>query len=117
MAKILVVDDDLDTCELRKMLLTSAGHTVQTLTNGMDTERALYAFAPDLVITDILMPGVSGAVVYDVVRATLGDRFPVIVSSSTSLHLRGGSDPFLGYALKHEGEDKLLKLVDEMLQQ
>jgi len=117
MAKILVVDDDFDICELRKLLLGKAGHTVSTLTNATDTEKELRNFVPDLVITDIMMPGVSGRGIYDTVREIMGKTVPVIVSSSTSLRLRAGQDPFLDYALKHEGEDKLLQLVEDMLKE
>jgi CheY-like chemotaxis protein len=115
MAKILVVDDDIDICELRKLLLHKAGHTVRALTNATDTENELRNFTPDLVITDIMMPGVAGGAIYALVRAILGASVPVIVSSSTSLQLHAEKDPFLGYAAKHAGEDKLCQLVEAML--
>ncbi len=59
-AKILVVDDESLIVELLQRVLTKAGHTVVTATNGREAlERALEA-RPDLVIMDVMMPEGDG---------------------------------------------------------
>ena len=59
-SRILVVDDDLPLRELCRHGLTSAGHDVTVAESG---EQALDVFEPgafDLVLTDLMMPGMSG---------------------------------------------------------
>lgn len=58
--RILVVDDELPLRELCRYSLTSAGHDVTLAESG---EQALDLFSPgafDLVLTDLMMPGMSG---------------------------------------------------------
>ncbi len=57
--KILVVDDNADIRELLEILLTSEGYDVTLASSG---EQALQLLHPelDLVILDIMMPGMSG---------------------------------------------------------
>lgn len=60
MAHILLIDDEeLVRLTLREMLL-SAGHTVADAANGREALAQFEAAAPDLVITDILMPEQEG---------------------------------------------------------
>ena len=57
---ILVVDDELPIRELCRKSLTNAGHSVTVAESG---EQALEVFEPgayDLVLTDLMMPGMSG---------------------------------------------------------
>ena len=60
MAHILVVDDDRDMLALMAQALRSAGHQVRTAADAIEARRRLGLDAFDLVICDILMPGVSG---------------------------------------------------------
>jgi CheY-like chemotaxis protein len=55
MARILVVDDDHDICEVLAMGLKHAGHEVRVAADGASALRPF-----DLIITDIFMPGKEG---------------------------------------------------------
>lgn len=63
--RILVVDDNEDSAESLSMLLRIGGHTVRTVFRGEDGVVEYARFAPEIVLCDIRMPGVSG---YDVAR-------------------------------------------------
>ena len=60
--KILIVDDDPEVVEVlsRFFQKTPEDYAVQTVTNGEDALAALTISAPDLVLLDINMPGMSG---------------------------------------------------------
>jgi len=56
MAKILIIDDDLDIIDSLKMILESNGHQVTVKTDTDDLLSAVSAAAPDLIILDIIFP-------------------------------------------------------------
>jgi len=60
MASILVVDDELEMCDLLQALLEPAGHRVVTTTEPRDVIHLLEASAFDLVIADVVMPRRDG---------------------------------------------------------
>ncbi|HKR38119.1 MAG TPA: CheR family methyltransferase [Paraburkholderia sp.] len=57
---ILMVDDDATTVETFKLLLESEGANVQTATSGEEALTLLNGNAPDLVLSDLGMPGMDG---------------------------------------------------------
>ena len=59
-ATILVVDDDADTRGLVRRLLERAGYAVREAEDGLAGLRELFAAAPDLVLLDVMMPGLDG---------------------------------------------------------
>jgi DNA-binding response OmpR family regulator len=69
MPRILVVEDDLDIADLIAHYLTGAGHTVDRLTSGRDVLRQLRDVPTDLVILDIMLPGMDGLQVCGAMRA------------------------------------------------
>jgi CheY-like chemotaxis protein len=58
--RVLVVDDDPDTTDLFAAALAACGADVVTATSAAEALRALAARAPDVVVTDIAMPGADG---------------------------------------------------------
>ncbi len=70
MAHVLVIDDDPVTRMVVCALLESAGHTVSEASDGDTGIAMFYATSPDLVITDILMPGKDGTETIRELRAT-----------------------------------------------
>ena len=68
--KILVVDDDRDLVELLDIKLSKSGYDVLTSTDGKSGIEAARRFRPDLVIVDLMMPGVHG---YDVCETLSND--------------------------------------------
>ncbi len=58
--KILVVDDDPAFVRLVDQVLTEKGYEILKATNGQEALRILFAHKPDLVLLDIVMPGMDG---------------------------------------------------------
>jgi CheY-like chemotaxis protein len=58
--RILVVDDETDVVELVRVVLSTKGYDVIPTYNGEDGLNAAVAEKPDLIITDLKMPGMSG---------------------------------------------------------
>jgi two-component system, OmpR family, response regulator MtrA len=60
MARIVIADDDADIRELVVFKLRHAGHDVLPVADGAAAVEACIADKPDLVILDVMMPGMSG---------------------------------------------------------
>ena len=58
--KILVIDDEISICELLKLELELEGYICETANNGDDALIAFKEFKPDLVLLDLMLPGMSG---------------------------------------------------------
>jgi CheY-like chemotaxis protein len=68
MADVLVVDDDADTLEMVVKTLEKAGHHVVPARNGWEGLLALDGKHVDLIILDLMMPGMNGPTFLRVVR-------------------------------------------------
>lgn len=68
--KILVVDDDLNICELLKLYLENEGYTVFTANDGVKAVSEFSARTPDLVLLDLMLPGMDGWQVCREIRKT-----------------------------------------------
>ncbi len=68
MAKIVVVEDDRDIIVIIQHTLRMAGHTAILALGGEDGIRKVKLYKPDLVITDLRMPGVNGVQLISAVR-------------------------------------------------
>ena len=60
MGKILVVDDEVEVVRLLKDFLTSKGYEVHTALNGAEAIALVKEVKPDIVLLDIIMPGMGG---------------------------------------------------------
>jgi two-component system alkaline phosphatase synthesis response regulator PhoP len=58
--KVLLVDDEADILELLRYNLEREGYAVQTALNGRDALKAAKSGRPDLIVLDIMMPGMDG---------------------------------------------------------
>ena len=58
--RILAVDDEADTRALLKDLLTQAGHRVTAVSNAVSALLHVKMDAPDLILLDVMMPGMDG---------------------------------------------------------
>lgn len=90
-AAVLLVDDDDDLREELAALLDSAGYRVVQATSGSAAIQTLHHLRPDLVITDVIMPGEDGIGLLRS-RREIGLDAPVIV-------ITGGSSQFPGMDL------------------
>jgi CheY-like chemotaxis protein len=67
-AAVLVVDDDADHCELISKVLTRQGHHVACALNGWEALLVLDSSNVDLIILDLMMPGMDGATFLGIMR-------------------------------------------------
>ncbi|MFP4546839.1 MAG: response regulator [Fidelibacterota bacterium] len=59
-AKVLIVDDEQTNREILEDILTESGHEVQSASNGSEALEITKAYAPDLILLDIMMPDMTG---------------------------------------------------------
>lgn len=97
--KILLIDDDPDLGKLVEMILRPMEHTVYQSFSGPEGLKKSYEIHPDLVILDVMMPGLSG---FDVcIRLREMSSVPVLMltartSESDMLHgFKVGVDDFV----------------------
>jgi len=102
-AKVLVVDDTPHNVKLLADLLAVKGYQVATAVNGEEALSKVASDPPDLILLDVMMPGLSG---YDVCRRLRADPgtalLPIVLVTSLdpqSERVKGieaGADDFLG---------------------
>jgi CheY-like chemotaxis protein len=68
MASVLVVDDMIETCRLLVRIMSNLGHQVDMATSGTEAIRCLEKHVPDLIVLDVMMPGMGGEEVLRRVR-------------------------------------------------
>lgn len=66
--KILVVEDDSDVLNLLTLVLRGAGYSVATASDGRTALKKLPSLKPDLVVLDLLLPGMDGFAVCETMR-------------------------------------------------
>lgn len=79
MKRILVVDDERQITRMLRMALQTNGYAVETAANGMEGLQKYEAQRPDLVITDLAMPGMDGLELTRAIRQSAAT--PIIVLS------------------------------------
>jgi two-component system alkaline phosphatase synthesis response regulator PhoP len=75
--RILVVDDDVKTTELVKIYLKRDGYKVFTAYDGIEAIRLAKESHPDLIVLDLMLPGLDGFEVFRVLRSN--SDVPVIM--------------------------------------
>jgi DNA-binding response OmpR family regulator len=78
--RILIVDDDRPSLKMTAFLLREEGYTVFTADNGRDALRMIDEKMPDLLILDVMMPGMDGWEVTRQLRRTT--NLPIIILSA-----------------------------------
>jgi adenylate cyclase len=101
-ARILVVDDTPANVKLLVDILAAKGYAMSSAVNGEEALAKITAAPPDLVLLDIMMPGLSG---YEVCRRIRADAatalLPVVLCTSLDPHqeringIEAGADDFL----------------------
>jgi len=79
MKKIVIVEDDTITAKIYRTMLEKAGFAVETAANGQAALARLNEVAPDGLLVDLMMPGVSGIELLKRIRAMPQfEKLPVI---------------------------------------
>ncbi len=130
-AKILVVDDVALNVKLLADLLAAKGYRACTAASGVEALAALDAERPDLVLLDVMMPGMSGYEVCEAIRANPAHAMlPIVLvtaldpAQERAKGLDAGADDFLTKPVsQHEllarvrSLLRIKSLYDELLQQ
>lgn len=118
MAKtILVVEDDPDMREWISLHLRNAGYTVRSVANGLQAAGACLAAKPELVISDLHMPGMGG---FDMLKILNSEKslknIPVIfLTADDARRERSGQLGAAEYLTKPIKPEALLEAVAKHL--
>src|ERR1700694_1904741 len=78
--RILIVDDERRNVELLKILLAPEGYVLLSATNGEEALRLVAQQPPDLILLDVMMPGMDGYEVTAAIKADVSTRNIPLVS-------------------------------------
>jgi DNA-binding response OmpR family regulator len=99
LAKILIVDDEGDLRTLLGLYFLRRGHSIVVAGDGATGLACVASHAPDLVVTDVMMPVLDGLAFLQRLRAEGRATLPVIVVSARSdqraAATAAGADAFL----------------------
>jgi CheY-like chemotaxis protein len=117
--KILVVEDEESLLKLESILFTSKGYDVTGVRDGNEALEALAESLPDLVVLDVMLPGIDG---FQVCRAIKEDpatrHIPVVMltakKSSADLE-RGKSAGADAYITKPFKSVKVLEVIEGLI--
>src|ERR1700682_5453112 len=86
-ARILIVDDDRHNRELLEVMLATEGFLLQTAGSGAEALALVEQQPPDLILLDIIMPGMDGYQVVSKIKGNLATRnIPVIMITALDDH-------------------------------
>ncbi len=97
--KILIVDDDMHIAELVSLYVEKEGFETKEVYDGREAIQAASAFQPDLILLDLMLPGMDGYQVCAEIRKT--SRVPVIMLTAKGetfdkvLGLELGADDYI----------------------
>ena len=101
--KLLIVDDNENFLELLVEFLTLEGYEVERSIDGNDAKNKFIEFKPDIVLTDVVMPGSDGIELLVELRKIDADIRIIVMSGGN----RGHADTYLHMADKL-GADAIL---------
>lgn len=119
MSTVLVVDDSQTVRQMLSELLQKGGLTVIEAANGIEAKEKIQTKAPDLVITDVVMPGMNG---YELCRWIKNDpaahKIPILICSTKDQEfdrywgMKQGAD---AYITKPFQPTEMLRTVKQLL--
>lgn len=120
MAHILVAEDERDIRELIKFTLTFAGHQITEAANGEEAVALAKEHLPDLVMTDVRMPKMTGYEACKVIKSDeVTSHIPVVILSAKGQddEIDEGRDAGADdYILKPFAPDDLTRRISEILE-
>jgi hypothetical protein len=114
---VLVVEDEPALCELERLMLEEAGYDVLSAANAAEALVAAAEHAIDVLLVDVVMPGMSGPRLVDELAARGHDVPAVFVSGygADEILSRGLETPANAVIQKPFGAEVLLRKVREVL--
>ena len=116
MAKILIVDDSPTDIHVIEAMLLKAGHEVVAVDSGEKAIDTAHDIEPDLILMDIIMPGLNGFQVTRMLsKNPLTSNIPIIILTTKNMEtdrvwgLRQGAKEFL---VKPPSSNSLLATID-----
>jgi DNA-binding response OmpR family regulator len=93
MAKtILLIDDDADLAQAVQTALEAAGYRVETASSGEEGLQKVPKAAPDLIILDVMMPGMDGWEVCETLKGSEATRkIPVLMLTAVASQVKDTS--------------------------
>ena len=117
--KILVVEDNPDQLDLIRLVLEKAGFAIGTAANGTDALIKTRSISPDLIILDLMLPGLNGFDICETLRKNpLTASVPIVMLTGLCSQfgrlagLESGANDFLTKPFKVE---ELVSKVDKLL--
>jgi two-component system chemotaxis response regulator CheY len=119
MTTVLLVDDSPTILMSMSAILTKQGFVVRTATDGADALKKVAGGAPNLVISDLNMPGMDGMTFLREVRKVPGMRFtPVLIlttESQASKREEARAAGATGWLVKPVDADSLLGVIRQVV--
>jgi CheY-like chemotaxis protein len=86
MANVLLVDDDANGLQALETMLLLQGHRVRTAESGTAALTVVSLDAPEIIVTDVIMPGMDGIRLMRTLRATpMLAEIPVILMTAVNV--------------------------------
>ena len=119
MIRVLVVDDSPTEVEAFRLILEKNGFEVLKAENGADGVAIAHQEKPDLVLMDIVMPGLNGfQATRQLTKSAETQHIPVIIVTTKDQEtdrVWGKRQGASGYLVKPVAEDRLLAEVESLL--
>jgi CheY-like chemotaxis protein len=116
---ILAIDDSTKILDILKYFLEQDGYVVKAFSDPAKGVEAAQAGGIDLILLDIMMPGMDGYTVFDKLKKNPSTReTPVIMLTAKAIILHTPKDFFYGlygFLAKPFSKQQLLKVVSEAL--
>jgi two-component system KDP operon response regulator KdpE len=120
LAKVLVVDDEPNVLRSLVQYLTIEDFEVETASNGEEALEKVQSFCPELILLDVMMPGMDGFEVLDKVKEMPGhNNTPVIMLTAkdqSSDVLKGYQSGATSYLVKPFNLDELVETINQTLE-
>jgi len=117
-SSLLVVEDNPDILDLLRLILECTDYKVFTADDGAQAVMALDQFRPDAIITDLMMPNVTGVELIEFVRGSreLSDIPIVAISANNSGPLKRAKEVGATAVLKKPlNYDVLLETINQIV--
>ena len=113
---ILVVDDELAIALMLEALLTDEGYQVVTAGSGRQALARLVDVRPDLILCDVMLPGLDGREVCRTVQSDPNyQATPVVLMSASYQSLAGSDCPYAAFVCKPFLVPALLATIEQVL--